>query len=61
MDDIKLYASARENLNSLLEITEKFSKNIRMSFGLEKCRTSNKSKKKWEEHHGCVTKPDGIK
>ena len=37
MDDLKLYANSRENLQHLLEVTEKFSTDINMSFGIAKC------------------------
>ena len=37
MDDLKLYADSDENLTKLVQIVEKFSKDIHMDFGLEKC------------------------
>ena len=37
MDDLKLYADSDENLNKLVQIVEKFSKDIHMDFGLDKC------------------------
>ena len=37
MDDLKLYASSRNQLNQLLDITFKFSKAIQMDFGMDKC------------------------
>ena len=37
MDDLKLYSSSREDLQHLLEVTEKFSTDINMSFGIAKC------------------------
>ena len=37
MDDLKLYSSSREDLQQLLEVTEKFSTDINMSFGISKC------------------------
>ena len=39
MDDLKLYASKEAELRSLLRLVEVFSEDIRMSFGLDKCRT----------------------
>ena len=49
MDDLKLYADSDENLNKLVQIVHKFSKDIRMDFGLDKCakctRTIRKGKK----------------
>lgn len=38
MDDIKLYSSTEQHLKQLLDITENFSRDIGMSFGLDKCR-----------------------
>eukprot|EP00111_Clytia_hemisphaerica_P007385 TCONS_00021477-protein len=39
MDDLKLYANCDERLQDLLEIVSMFSKDICMSFGLDKCNT----------------------
>lgn len=39
MDDIKLYASAKTKLQILTQLTETFSKDIGMEFGLDKCKT----------------------
>lgn len=39
MDDIKLYAKTKREMDYLIKITYEFSKDIRMSFGLDKCRT----------------------
>ncbi|XP_036334664.1 uncharacterized protein LOC118745244 [Rhagoletis pomonella] len=38
VDDIKLYAANERQMNTLLEQTEDFSNDIKMSFGVEKCR-----------------------
>jgi hypothetical protein len=37
MDDIKLYAKSEREIDSLIHLTRIFSKDIGMSFGLEKC------------------------
>ena len=39
VDDIKLYAATQEELQKLLTLVYTFSQNIRMEFGLEKCKT----------------------
>jgi hypothetical protein len=39
MDDIKLYASKKNHILSLLTITENFSNDVGMSFGIDKCKT----------------------
>ena len=41
MDDLKLYASKRSDLVSLLKITQNFSKDIGMEFGVDKCAVIN--------------------
>lgn len=38
MDDIKLYASSAECLKRLLRVVESFSEDIRMKFGIDKCK-----------------------
>jgi hypothetical protein len=38
MDDIKLHASKKNHILSLLTITENFSNDIGMSFGIDKCK-----------------------
>lgn len=37
VDDLKLYAGSEQALNRLIEIAERFSDDIRMKFGLDKC------------------------
>ena len=39
MDDLKLYVSCRKELENLCAVVDKFSKDIRMEFGLKKCAT----------------------
>lgn len=39
MDDLKIYSSTAQQLKQNLTLVEMFSNDIRMSFGLEKCRT----------------------
>ncbi|KAJ8962580.1 hypothetical protein NQ318_000973 [Aromia moschata] len=39
MDDLKLFSGSKAKLQVLSEITETFSDDIRMSFGLDKCAT----------------------
>lgn len=41
MDDLKLYAKKSADLDSLLDKTTTFSKDIGMYFGLDKCRKLN--------------------
>lgn len=47
MDDIKIYAPTPTQLRSLLHITEEFSEDIGMEFGINKCRTLHVEKGKW--------------
>ncbi len=37
MDDLKLYARNKEELDKLLNVVKRFSDDIRMDFGLDKC------------------------
>ena len=41
MDDLKLYSSTSIKLNHLLHITEAFSRDIQMDFGIDKCKTQH--------------------
>jgi hypothetical protein len=41
MDDIKLYGSKKNHILSLLTITENFSNDIGMSFGIDNSRRRN--------------------
>lgn len=41
MDDIKAYAGTSKHLEYLLKIIESFSTEIKMEFGIDKCRTVN--------------------
>ena len=48
MDDIKLYAATNSQLKELLRLTETFSRDIKMVFGIEKCKTLSIAKGKLE-------------
>lgn len=50
MDDIKIYASTRTELKELLKITENFTKDIRMEFGISKCKALHIEKGKWNDN-----------
>jgi hypothetical protein len=39
MDNLKIFASSSDQLNKMLEIIKQFSKDIRLEFGLDKCKT----------------------
>jgi hypothetical protein len=41
MDEIKLYASKKNHILSLLTITANFSNDIGISFGIDKCKTQS--------------------
>ncbi|XP_052748311.1 uncharacterized protein LOC128200110 [Galleria mellonella] len=41
MDDIKLYAETENQLNQLTKIVEQFTNDIKMEFGLEKCKINS--------------------
>lgn len=46
MDDLKLYAPSQDRLKELIMIVERFSKDICMKFGLDKCKIINIDKGK---------------
>jgi hypothetical protein len=48
MDDIKLYAATNNQLQELLQLTQTFSRDIRMTFWIEKCKTLSIVKRKLE-------------
>jgi hypothetical protein len=48
MDDIKLHAATNSQLQELLRITQNFSRDINMVFGVEKCKTLSIAKGKLE-------------
>ena len=47
MDDIKLYAATNNQLQEILRLTQTFSRDIKMAFGIEKCKTLYIAKGKW--------------
>lgn len=48
MDDIKIYSGSRKDLEHNMEIIEMFSNDIKMTFGLDKCKTQSIHKGKRE-------------
>lgn len=48
MDDIKLYASTQTQMKGLLRIVEEITSDIRMEFGIDKCKMLNIEKGKWK-------------
>jgi len=48
MDDIKLYATTNNQLQELLRLTQTFSRDIKMVFEIEKCKTLCVAKGKLE-------------
>jgi hypothetical protein len=48
MDDIKLYPATNNQLQELLQLTQTFSRDIRMTFGIEKCKILSIVKRKLE-------------
>jgi hypothetical protein len=48
MDDIKLYAATNYQLQELLWLTQTFSRDVNMVFGIEKCKTLSIAKGKLE-------------
>ena len=46
MDDLKLFAKEDSDLEGLLQTVKKFSNNISMSFGLDKCAKATVKRRK---------------
>jgi hypothetical protein len=61
LDDIKLYAATKKQLQGLLQLTQTFSRYIKMSFGTEKCKTLSISKEKLEMRSFTTESNDIIK
>lgn len=62
MDDLKLYAGTRNQVNQLIQIVETFTKDIKMQFGMDKCRTLTVKKgsvelQPYESTHGHNIEP----
>ena len=51
MDDIKLYAATETQLKELLKITDTFTSDINMEFGINKCKLLHINKGQWKDHH----------
>ena len=51
MDDIKLYANGKENMNRLLNLLHTFTSDINMNFGIDKCAILHVNKGKIEEEN----------
>jgi hypothetical protein len=60
MDDIKLYAATNNQLHELLQLTQTFSRDIRMTFGIEKCKTLSMVKRKLELRNFTTEEEDTI-
>lgn len=52
MDDLKTYASSDEDLEKNIQLIKRFSEDINMTFGLDKCRINVMEKGKWRKHQG---------
>jgi hypothetical protein len=59
--DIKLYASKKNHILSLLTITENFSNDIGMSFGIDKCKTQSICRGRYENLEYITKKGEIIK
>ncbi|KAJ0173873.1 hypothetical protein K1T71_011022 [Dendrolimus kikuchii] len=60
MDDLKLYSDSNRNITALLDITKTFSQDIRMDFGLDKCRRLNIRKGKNEDGNYIINETEEI-
>lgn len=60
VDDLKLYANTKHKLNYLLKTTERYTRDINMAFGLEKCRMSSIVKGKYTIEKSYETEENKI-
>ncbi len=60
MDDLKLYGKDRKELDTLIQTVRVFSKDIGMSFGIEKCAMIQMKRGKFVMSEG-IELPDGAK
>lgn len=61
MDDIKLYATTNTQLQNLIKIVQKVTDDMRMEFGISKCKTQHVSKGIWtDENTGITIKNDNL-
>ena len=58
MDDLKLYGNCKTTIHSMLSLVERFSKDINMLFGLNKCNVIHMNKGKYERK-GSIEISDG--
>ena len=58
MDDLKLYAKSKKEMELLIKKVAQFSKDIRMKFGMDKCRTVTIAKRRME-HNDFSTSVNG--
>lgn len=49
MDDIKLYAPSQTQMKNMLKITEHITNDIKMEFGINKCKILHIEREKWKE------------
>jgi len=61
MDDIKLYAATNNQLQELLRLTQTFSRDVKMAFGIEKCKTVSIAKGKLEMRNFTTENSDTMK
>lgn len=55
MDDIKLYAKNQQELQRLIKIIEKFTTDIKMEFGIDKCKTQHIERGLWTNRNTTET------
>jgi hypothetical protein len=60
MDDIKLYAATNNQLQELLWLTQTFSRDVKMVFGIENCKTLSTAKGKLEPRNFTIEDDDNM-
>lgn len=51
MDDIKIFMETREDMEKLMKTIETISMDIKMKFGIDKCKINSMRNGKWDEVH----------
>lgn len=52
MDDIKILCNTNDDLTQLISQIQRYSKDIKMEFGFDKCRTNSTIRGVWRHHEG---------
>lgn len=60
MDDLKLYSATENQLENLINLTESISNDMKMTFGIQKCKILHIQKGKWSQGENIQTNTQGV-